>query len=66
MYTSQITIGSQTNAIRASKLLRSVNIDSEVIKTDKTKTRGCVFGLRVNTEVYNTAVSILRERGFNP
>jgi len=65
MYTSQITIGSQTNAIKASKILKSSNISCEVIKTDKDRTKGCIFGVRVITENYNTAISILRDRGFN-
>ena len=59
MLTSTITIGSQTNAMRAQKHLLSGKIRSEVIKQDKRGTRGCLYGLRIPQESLQAALAIL-------
>lgn len=62
MQLSIITLGSQTNAIKAQRLLREHRIRSELIKSDSSRTgRGCVYSLRVFARDLPAAVLLLDE-----
>lgn len=65
MLTSIITIGSQTNAIRAQKCLLKANIKCEIIKKDRNETRGCIYALRVLANEVNNALNALDTCNIN-
>ena len=65
MLTSIITIGSQTNAIRAQKCLIKANIKSEIFKKDKVASRGCIYALRVSSSDFKNALYALDTSGIS-
>ena len=65
MQLSIITLGSQTNAIKAQRLLREHRFRSELIKSDSSRTgRGCVYSLRVFVRDLPAAVLLLDEHNI--
>ncbi|MBQ7172191.1 MAG: DUF3343 domain-containing protein [Clostridia bacterium] len=65
MQRSIITLGSQTNALKAQKLLREHRIRSDLVKHDSSRAgRGCVYSLRVDTRDLPSAVLFLDERNI--
>ncbi len=60
-----LTVGSVTYAIKARKLLRRDGIQSESVKLDDTKTKaGCTHGIKIATEDFYHAASVLKENGI--
>ncbi len=65
MQRSIITLGSQTNALKAQKALREHRIRSDLIKEDSSRAgRGCVYSLRVDTRDLSLAALILDGRNI--
>ena len=65
MLTSIITIGSQTNALRAQKCLIKANIKSEMFKKDKQSSRGCIYALRVSSNDLKSALYVLESSNIS-
>ena len=65
MFTSVITVGSQTNTIKGQRLLKQSGIGTELVKVNVTKGHGCIYGLRINSESINSARTILRNGGIS-
>ena len=62
MNTTTITVGSVTYAIKVKKLLERAGIRSNLIKSSTSKsTNGCVYGVKVNSEYFYDAVSLLKQ-----
>lgn len=64
MFTSVITVGSQTNTIKGQRLLKQSGIGTELVKVNVTKGRGCIYGLRLNSDSVNAARAILNNNGI--
>ena len=64
MFTSVITVGSQTNTIKGQRLLKQIGIGTELVKVNVTKGRVCIYGLRISSDSVNTARSILNDNGI--
>ena len=61
MNTTTITVSSQTNAIKAKRILERNGIRSDLVKIDASKSdAGCTHGLRILNSDYFSAISILR------
>ena len=64
MITSLITIGSQTNAIKAQKFLKNYGIASETVKTEGKTGRGCIYAVKVRSEDYEQIKRLLINGGL--
>lgn len=66
METRVLTQTSQTNAIKAQRLLQRYGISAKIIRISPKMTKnGCSFGLRVDSYAVNQAVLLLENEGIN-
>ena len=66
MDTTTITVGSVTYAIKVKKLLERAGIRSNLIKVDASRSsKGCTYGIKINTAFFYDAVSIMKNHGIN-
>jgi hypothetical protein len=64
--TTTITVGSVTYAIKVKKLLERAGIRSNLIKVDASRSsKGCTYGIKINTAFFYDAVSIMKNHGIN-
>ncbi|MBQ0126191.1 MAG: DUF3343 domain-containing protein [Clostridiales bacterium] len=60
-----IIIGTNTAALRASRILRSHGIPSKAVRKTVPGARGCVYGLEIHVADYHSAIYVLDENGIN-
>ena len=63
-YSCSLPIGSVTEALKASRALSSASVYAEVIKTDKQKRGGCIYGISFTCAEERKVRSILEARGI--
>lgn len=61
-----LTVSTPTYAIKAKRILRSIGINTEIIKVDSgTMNGGCTHGIKFDEKYFYDVISALREKNIN-